>query len=161
MGIDAADIDGDGLQDIALSTFIHDSFSLYRNLGGLQFEDISTRLGLKKITYEVLKWGCAFFDYDLDGDVDLVIVNGHIYPQVDQTPELGESYRQLPILLRNDGGKLTDVSRIAGPGFQTAVSARGLAVGDFDDDGDLDLLVTTMDGPPCSCAMIHRVWATG
>ena len=148
MGVDAADIDGDGLQDIALSTFIHDSFSIYRNLGNLQFEDISTRLGLKKITYEVLKWGCAFFDYDLDGDVDLVIVNGHIYPQVDQTPELGESYRQLPILLRNDGGKLTDVSRTAGPGFQTAVSARGLAVGDFDDDGDLDLLITIMDGPP-------------
>ena len=85
MGIDAADIDGDGLQDIALSTFIHDSSSLYRNLGNLQFEDISTRLGLKKIIYEVLKWGCAFFDYDLDGDVDLVIVNGHIYTQVDQT----------------------------------------------------------------------------
>ena len=148
MGIDAADIDGDGLQDIALSTFIHDSSSLYRNLGNLQFEDISTRLGLKKIIYEVLKWGCAFFDSDLDGDVDLVIVNGHIYTQVDQTPELGESYRQLPILLRNDGGKLTDVSRIAGPGFQTAVSARGLAVGDFDDDGDLDLLIATMDGPP-------------
>jgi len=148
MGVDAADIDGDGLQDIALSTFIHDSSSLYRNLGNLQFEDISTRLGLKKITHEVLKWGCAFFDFDLDGDVDLVIVNGHIYPQVDQTPELGESYRQLPILLRNDGGKLTDVSRSAGPGFQTAVSARGLAVGDFDDDGDLDLLITTMDGPP-------------
>ena len=122
MGVDAADIDGDGLQDLALSTFIHDSSSLYRNLGNLQFEDISTRLGLKKITYEVLKWGCAFFDYDLDGDVDLVIVNGHIYPQVDQTPELGESYRQLPILLRNDSGKLTDVSahrraRVSDRGF--------------------------------------------
>jgi hypothetical protein len=90
--------------------------------------------------------GSCWLDYDLDGDMDLVIVNGHIYPQVDQTPELGESYRQLPILLRNDGGKLTDVSRGAGPGFQRAVSARGLAVGDFDDDGDLDLLITTMDG---------------
>lgn len=59
MGVDAADIDGDGLQDIVLSTFIHDSSSLYRNLGSLQFEDISSRLSLKKITYEVLKWGCA------------------------------------------------------------------------------------------------------
>jgi hypothetical protein len=148
MGVDAADFDGDGLQDIALSTFIHDSFSLFRNLGNLQFDDISTRLGLKKSTYNVLKWGCAFFDDDLDGDVDLVIVNGHIYPQVDQAPELGETYRQLPILLRNDGGKLTDVSRTAGPGFQAPASARGLAVGDYDDDGDLDLLVTVMDGPP-------------
>ena len=84
MGVDAGDLDGDGLEDIVLSTFIHDSSSLYRNLGSLQFEDVSTRLGLKTITYEVLKWGCAFFDYDLDGDLDLVIVNGHIYPQVDQ-----------------------------------------------------------------------------
>jgi hypothetical protein len=148
MGVDAGDLDGDGLEDIALSTFMHDSASLYRNLGQLQFEDISTSLGFKKITRNVLKWGCAFFDYDLDGDVDLVIVNGHIYPQVDQIPELGETYRQLPILLRNDGGKLVEVSRAAGPGFQVPVSARGLAVGDYDDDGDLDLLVTVMDGPP-------------
>jgi len=148
MGVEAGDLDGDGLEDIVLSTFIHDSSSLYRNLGSLQFEDISTRLGLRTITYEVLKWGCAFFDYDLDGDLDLVIVNGHIYPQVDQAPELHETYRQLPILLRNDGGKLTDVSRIAGSGFQTPASARGLALGDFDDDGDLDLLITTMDAPP-------------
>jgi hypothetical protein len=147
MGVDAGDLDGDGLEDIALSTFMHDSASLYRNLGQLQFVDISTPLGFKKITRDVLKWGCAFFDYDLDGDVDLVIVNGHIYPQVDQIPELGETYRQLPILLRNDGGKLLDVSRAAGTGFQARVSARGLAVGDYDDDGDLDLLVTVMDGP--------------
>jgi hypothetical protein len=148
MGVDAGDFDGDALQDVALSTFTQDSFTLYRNLGNLQFDDISTSLGLKKITYNVLKWGCSFLDYDCDGDLDLVIVNGHIYPQVDQAPELGESYRQLPILLRNDGGKLTDVSRTAGPGFQIPVSARGLAVGDYDDDGDLDLLVTVMDGPP-------------
>jgi hypothetical protein len=148
MGLDAGDIDGDGLEDIILSTFIHDSSSLYRNLGSLQFEDISTRLKLKTITYDVLKWGCAFFDYDLDGDLDLVIVNGHIYPQVDQVAELHETYRQLPILLRNDGGRLTDVSRLAGPGFQTPMSARGLALGDFDDDGDLDLLITAMDAPP-------------
>ena len=109
----------------------------------------------------MLKWGCAFFDYDLDGDLDLVIVNGHIYPQVDQAPELHETYRQLPILLRNDGGKLTEVSRLAGPGFQTPVSARGLAVGDFDDDGDLDLLITAMDAPRCCSATTRHAWATG
>ena len=148
MGVDAGDFDGDGLEDIVLSTFIHDSSSLYRNLGSLQFEDISTRLGLKTITYKVLKWGCAFFDYDLDGDLDLVIVNGHIYPQVDQVAELHETYRQLPILLRNDGGKLTEVSRHCRPGVSDSGLGRGLAVGDFDDDGDLDLLVTAMDAPP-------------
>src|SRR5690606_29587922 len=81
-------------------------------------------------------------------DVDIVIVNGHIYPQVDRATELNETYRQLPHLLRNDGGTFADVSREAGPGFQVAASARGLAVGDYDDDGDLDLLITAMDAPP-------------
>ncbi len=77
-----------------------------------------------------------------------MIANGHIYPQVDEAPELNESYRQLPTLLKNDGGRLTDVSRTAGPGMQEVVSARGLAVGDYDDDGDLDLLLSVIDGPP-------------
>jgi hypothetical protein len=80
--------------------------------------------------------------------VDVVIVNGHIYPQVDSSPELRESYRQRPIVLRNDDGRLVDVSREAGPGMQVSASARGLAVGDHDDDGDLDLLITAMDAPP-------------
>ncbi len=111
------------------------------------FDDISGHLRLKQLTYETLKWGCSFFDYDLDGDLDLVIANGHIYPQVDHDPNLNESYKQHPTLLRNDGGRLTDVSRKAGPGMQIAASARGLATGDYDDDGDLDLLLTTIDGP--------------
>jgi len=148
MGVDAADFDGDGRPDIVLTTFAKDSATLFHNEGGLLFQDVSAGIGLKAMTYEVLKWGCAFFDFDQDGDSDLVIANGHIYPQVDQAPELNESYRQRPLLLRNDNGRLTDVSRRAGPGFQLAVSARGLAVGDFDDDGDLDMLVTAMDSPP-------------
>jgi hypothetical protein len=148
MGVDAADFDGDGLQEILVTNFARDHATLYKNLGNLMFQDISAGLRLKEMTYETLKWGCAFFDFDLDGDVDIVIANGHIYPQVDQDPELKESYRQKMILLRNDGGRLTDVSRIAGPGMQVEASARGLAVGDYDDDGDLDLLVTTIDAPP-------------
>jgi hypothetical protein len=148
MGVDAADFDGDGLQEIVVTNFAQDHASLYKNLGNLQFLDISIGLRLKQMTYESLKWGCAFFDYDHDGDVDLVIANGHIYPQVDQASELNESYRQLPTLLRNDGGRLTDMSRAAGPGMQVPASARGLAVGDYDDDGDLDLLITAIDAPP-------------
>ena len=77
-----------------------------------------------------------------------MIANGHIYPQVDEAPELKESYRQLPTLLENDGGKLIDRSRTSGPGMQEPASARGLAVGDYDDDGDLDLLLSVIDGPP-------------
>jgi hypothetical protein len=130
-----------------LTTFAKDSATLFQNEGELLFRDVSAAIGLKAMTYEVLKWGCALFDFDHDDDNDIVIANGHIYPQVDQVPELNESFRQQPLLLRNDRGRLTDVSRRAGPGFQQAISARGLAVGDFDDDGDLDLLVTAMDAP--------------
>jgi hypothetical protein len=148
MGVDAADIDGDGLPEILVTNFAQDSATIYRNHGELMFTDESAAQGLKTITREALKWGCAFFDYDLDADVDAAIVNGHIYPQVDSAPALNESYKQLPFLLRNDNGKLVDVSRKAGPGFQKAVSARGLAVGDYDDDGDPDLLVTAIDSPP-------------
>ncbi|MDR3618087.1 MAG: CRTAC1 family protein [Paludisphaera borealis] len=148
MGVDAADFDGDGRPDVLVTTFAQDSASIYHNDGDLAFRDVSVPIGLKAITYQALKWGCAFFDADHDADVDVVITNGHIYPQVDQAPELNESYRQLPFLLRNDKGRLTDVSRDAGPGMQIAVSGRGLAVGDYDDDGDLDLLVTAMDVPP-------------
>ena len=148
MGVDAADFDGDGLQEIFVTNFAQDHATLYKNMGALLFNDISVGLRLKQLTYETLKWGCAFFDYDCDGDVDLAIANGHIYPQVEQAPELNESYRQLPTLLRNDQGRLTDVSRLAGPGMQVAASARGLIVGDYDDDGDLDILLTAIDAPP-------------
>ncbi|MDR3632441.1 MAG: CRTAC1 family protein [Isosphaeraceae bacterium] len=148
MGVDAADFDGDGLQEIFVTNFAKDHATLYKNLGNLLFNDISLSLSLKALTYETLKWGCAFFDYDNDGDLDLVIANGHIYPQVEDAPALKESYKQLPTLLRNDGGRLTDVSRAAGPGMQVPASARGLAVGDYDDDGDLDLLVSAIDAPP-------------
>ena len=148
MGVDAADFDGDGLQEIFVTNFAQDHATLYKNMGALLFNDISVSLRLKQLTYETLKWGCAFFDYDCDGDVDLAIANGHIYPQVEQAPELNESYRQLPTLLRNDQGRLTDVSRLAGPGMQVAASARGLIVGDYDDDGDLDILLTAIDAPP-------------
>jgi hypothetical protein len=92
--------------------------------------------------------GSALADLDADGDLDLVVVNGHIYPQVDAHPEHGLAYRQTPLLLENRGGRFVDVSAQAGPGFTTARAGRGLAVGDVDDDGDLDLLMSQLDGPP-------------
>jgi len=148
MGVDAADYDGDGLQDIFVSNFARDNCTLYRNEDELFFEDVSAAAGIKQITFAPLSWGCAFFDVDHDTDNDIFVVNGHIYPQVDQFPEFGEHYRQLPILFRNDNRRFTDVSRHAGPGLQIPISARGLAVGDYDNDGDLDILVTGIDSAP-------------
>lgn len=148
MGVDAGDFDGDGLQEIITTNFAQDYCTLYKNEGQLFFSDISSQQRMKEFTYPQVSWGCAFFDFDLDAHLDLVILNGHIYPQVDGHLDLKETYRQLPTLLRNVDGKLEDVTPISGPGLQQAESMRGLAVGDFDDDGKPDLLITAIDAPP-------------
>lgn len=148
MGVDAGDFDGDGLPEIVTTNFAYDYATVYKNEGQLFFTDISAVLKMKDFTYIPVKWGCAFLDFDQDARLDLLILNGHIYPQVDAHPKLQESYKQLPILLRNTGGRLQDVSRLAGPGLQQAESMRGLAIGDYDNDGKPDLLITAIDVPP-------------
>jgi hypothetical protein len=96
-----------------------------------------------------LSWGVVLADLDSDGDEDLVIANGHIYPQVDAHPEFGMTYRQRNQILENTGGgRFRDVTASAGPGFQIALPSRAIAAGDYDDDGDVDLLVTNLDAPP-------------
>ena len=148
MGAAAGDFDGDGLLDFALTTFAHDTNTLYRNLGQGSFEDISEAAGLRSRTFERLGWGVAFFDADLDGRPDLFFANGHIYPQVDKFPQLRETYRQNNQLLLNRNGRFVDVSQSAGRGFNVLKSHRGLATGDLDNDGKQDLVVTSMDDTP-------------
>ncbi|MBZ0269506.1 CRTAC1 family protein [bacterium] len=148
MGVDCADFDGDGLGDLFVTNFARDTCTLYRNLGGLFFDDVTREHGIRETTYESLSWGCAFLDPDLDGALDVVIVNGHIYPQVDDFEEFRESYRQLPLLLRNRDGRLENASPEAGPAFATPSASRGLAVGDYDGDGDPDLLIVGIDMRP-------------
>jgi hypothetical protein len=152
MGVDAGDFDGDGFDELYVTTFARDNSTLFHNHGGLLFEDVSAKHPLKRFTFMQMSWGCAFFDYDLDGDLDLAEVNGHIYPQVDEYPDLGESYRQEPLLLENIDRRFNDVSRQAFGAKKIAVSGRGLAIADYDNDGDLDFVMTAIDSP----AMLFR-----
>lgn len=148
MGVDAADFDGDGRLDLVVTNFAHDYNTLYRNLGGGQFEDASEEAGLRSRTFDQLSWGVASLDANLDGLPDLFFANGHIYPQVDRFPDLGESFRQENQLLLNRGGRFVDVSGAAGSGLLLRKSHRGLAVGDLDNDGRPDLVITSMDDAP-------------
>jgi hypothetical protein len=148
MGADAADVDGDGRFDIALTAFAHDRNTHYRNLDGRNFEDASATAGLAASTFVRMGWGAVFLDADLDGRPDLFVANGHIFSDVDAFRALDETYKQKPQLLLNRGGTFTDVSAASGGGLQIARVGRGLAVGDLDNDGDPDIVVSNMDDAP-------------
>ena len=148
MGVDAGDYDGDSRMDLVLTAFAHDRNTLYRNIDGRQFEDVTASVGLAGPTFVRMGWGAAFLDADLDGKLDLFFANGHIFADIDKYPQLGETYRQKNQLLLNRGAQFRDVSEGAGAGLAVARVGRGLAAGDLDDDGDLDLIVSNMDDAP-------------
>jgi hypothetical protein len=148
MGADAGDYDGDGRLDLVLTTFAHDRYTLFHNLDGRNLEDVSVSAGIAGPTFVRMGWGTAFLDADLDGKLDLFFANGHIFSDIDSFPQLGETYRQKNQLLLNIGARFRDVSERAGPGLQIARVGRGLAVGDLDNDGDLDLVVGNIDDVP-------------
>jgi hypothetical protein len=146
MGVAVADYDGNGFLDIAKTNFSGDRPSLYRNEGAGFFEDLSERAGLGKNL--LLGWGIAFLDVDEDGWPDLVIANGHFYPEVDLS-HIGETYRQKTLLYRNLGdGNFADVTASAGPGFAVARPSRGMATGDLDGDGRPEILIVNMNERP-------------
>jgi enediyne biosynthesis protein E4 len=147
MGVSIADYDCDGNFDIVKTNFAGDATSLYRNLGSGSFDDQTFQSGLGKIT-RFLGWGAAFVDFDNDGWADIVLCNGHVYPEVGES--LTESsYRQRKVAYQNlRDGKFREVTGELGPGMLEKVAGRGMAAGDFDNDGDLDLLVNCINDVP-------------
>jgi hypothetical protein len=148
MGIDFADYDNDGWLDIAIGNFFGEPCSLYRNRHDGTFEETTWSSGIGRPTIPVLTWGARFFDYDNDGWKDLVFGNGHVYPEVD-THGLDETYAQRAILFHNDGGRtFSDVGRAAGSAWGERWAARGVAVGDYDNDGHVDIVIAVVNKAP-------------
>jgi len=149
MGLAAGDVESDGLVDLLVTNFQQDMSTLYRNLGDMIFEDVTRSVQLGGPTFSLLSWGTTLSDLDQDGDLDIFVANGHIYPQADLVADkVGGGFRQPNLLLVDQGGTLVDVSAEAGPGLAVEKVSHGLAVGDIDFDGDLDMAVSNVDEPP-------------
>ena len=140
MGVDAADVDGDGKQDLFVANVDQEMFSLYRNEGNESFSDVAAFHGVAQATRLLSGWGLKFFDYDNDGRVDLFLANGHPDDMIESySKQVG--YKEPLVVFHHDGKKLSNVSAEAGPVFKKMFPARGLAIGDFNNDGRIDVLI--------------------
>ena len=147
MGVDAADINQDGWLDLFVANVDHEMFSLYRNHKDMSFDDLAIPTGIGAATMLLSGWGVRFFDYDNDGDLDLLIANGHPDTMVaKRIPNV--RYAEPMLLFRHSGEKWENVSAQSGPIFSKDLAARGMAIGDFDNDGAVDVLVAVNDAAP-------------
>ncbi len=147
MGVGVADYDGDGWLDIFKTNFTDDTPNLYHNNGDGTFTDV-TYAALLDVDMRYVRWGAGFVDYDNDGWTDIFHVTGHVYPEVEDHP-LGATFKSPRVVYRNLGnGKFQDVSAGMGQGVSERFSSRGCAFGDYDNDGDIDVLVLNMNDRP-------------
>jgi hypothetical protein len=147
MGVDAADYDQDGWTDLFVANVDQEMFSLYHNNKNESFSDVAIPTGIGSTTRLMSGWGLKFFDYDNDGDLDLFLCNGHPDDKIDGRVD-GVKYLEPMLLYRNTGGSLKNVSAQSGPIFSRPMAARGMALGDFDNDGAVDVLVAINNGAP-------------
>lgn len=147
MGVDAADFDGDGWQDLFVANVDQEMFSLYKNNRNETFSDVARPNGVADATRLLSGWGLKFFDYDNDGYTDLFLANGHPDDMIEQYS--GQvKYAEPLLLFHNEGNRLVNVSGNSGPVFKKDFPARGLAVGDYNNDGRPDVLVVNNGKPP-------------
>jgi hypothetical protein len=147
MGVDAADFDGSGRPSIIIGNFSNEMMALYHNEGGGLFIDDAPTSAIGRASLLTLTFGCFFFDYDLDGRPDIFAVNGHVADDINRV-QRRVTYAQPAHLFHNAGGRrFDDASRDAGAALQRPIVGRGAAYADYDNDGDLDLLLTANKGP--------------
>ena len=156
MGLAVGDYDNDGRIDFHITNFSDDSNVLYHNDGDDNFTDVTFQAGLGEVSIPFLGWGTSFVDFDNDGWLDLFVVNGHVYPAAD-AHQWGTSYAQQSLLFHNVKGKFERVGAPPGNALANAWPARGLAVGDLDGDGRLDLVINNLDAKP---VVLRNVAAT-
>jgi hypothetical protein len=148
MGVDAGDVSGSGLPGFVVTNFNGQYHSLFVPSLSYPYEDRTVRSRLAAMTKSYVGWGVKFVDFDNDGNLDIVLVNGHINDVI-ETTRADVKYREPPLLLRNDSrGVFENMRELAGPVFRSSYVARGLAIGDFDNDGDSDVVFTQLDGTP-------------
>jgi hypothetical protein len=147
MGVDAADFDEDGLVDLFVANIDEEFFSLYKNNGDGTFDDVATKLGIGMWTRWMSGWGVKLFDYDNDGDLDLFAANGFPDDLFDQASS-SIQWRQHLLLFHRDGKFFHNVGAESGPVFAATYPARGMAIGDFNNDGGIDVLVVNNNEAP-------------